>query len=72
MSRNDSKQAEMGRKRSQTVAKPKQVAIDKKQMSGNDKIKVQKIVPNRLAKDSQLNIVFKLVFRLSKAIHDTP
>ena len=41
-------------------------------MSGNEQIKVQKIVLNQLAKDTRLNKVFQLVSRLSQAIPDIP
>ena len=40
------------------VTKLKQVAINKKEiMSENEQMKIQKIVPNQLAKDTQLNKV---------------
>ena len=39
-------------------------------MSGNERIKIQKIVRNQLAKNTRLNKVFKLVSRLSKTIPD--
>ena len=37
----------------------KQVAINKKQMSGNEHIKIKKIILNQFAKDTQLNTVLK-------------
>ena len=37
-------------------------------MSGNEQIKIKKIALNQLAKNTQLNKVFELVSRLSKAI----
>ena len=37
-------------------------------MSGNEQIKIQKIVLNQLTKDTRLSKVFKLVSRLLKAI----
>lgn len=52
----------MGRKRSQTVTKLKQIAIDSNQMS---------VVLNQLVKTTQLNKVLRLVFkRLLKIIPD--
>ena len=55
---------------SQTVTKSKPVTFDekKKWFSGNEQIKIQKIVLNQLAKHTHLNKFFKLVLRLSKAI----
>ena len=63
----------MGKKSSQTVTKLKQVATDKKQMNVRkwaDKTKILKKI--QLAKHTQVNKVFKLVSRLSKAISDIP
>ena len=40
-------------------------------MSVNEQIKIQNIVLNQLAKGTQVNKVFNLVLRLSKAISDT-
>ena len=37
-------------------------------MSGNEQIKIQKVVLTQLAKDIRLNKISKLVSRLSKAV----
>ena len=52
---------------SKTVTKLKQLIRNKK-MSGNEQIKIQKIVLTQLAKDIRLNKISKLVSRLSKAV----
>ena len=41
-------------------------------MSGNEHIKMEEVVLTQLAKDTQLNKVFKLVSKASKAICDIP
>ena len=52
---------------SKTVTKLKQLIRNKK-MSGNEQIKIQKVVLTQLAKDIRLNKISKLVSRLSKAV----
>ena len=46
--------------------------IRTKWMSGNEPIKMEEVVLTQLAKDTQLNKVFKLVSKASKAICDIP
>ena len=46
--------------------------IRSKWISGNEQIKIQKVVLNELAKDNWLNKVLKLVSKLSKATPDIP
>ena len=61
----------MGSKSLQTATKSKKLQlIRSKFMSGNELIKIQKIMLNQLAKDTRLNKVFKLVSRLLRAISD--
>ena len=63
----------MGRKSSQMVTKSEQVAfIRNKLMTGNEQIKMQKIVLNQLPKGTWLKKSFQISFQAFKAISDIP